>query len=446
MLVIILVSITLNSWGIDFTVNSSTESSAIRVKTINELRSAVLTSSSNNTDDVIIIETGVYNVSLDGKGPLNYYELYGRKLEIIGEGNVVLSGGKATSILYSTTNSLILKNLNFQDGKAIESGGAIKSLGQLTVSNCIFQNNSSPKSGGAIYCESGYLKVSNCKFENNSTSGSWYDGGGAIFSGAGSYILSCLFKENYALNTSDSGMSVKTDWDSSTKIENSIFISTKSYSNSAHISILRGGLTAYNNLFYGYKSYSVELYEGSANVYNSIFVHSRTNFKGDSNSRFLVYNSYINESKNSGAFSSFFIDNIYTNANLGFKDSTNFNFHLTKLSSLVNKGVKINGVTDTLDIDGKPRLVGTGIDIGPYEYYSENINSLNFINETLKIYSINSNIIIDGTSYGDVIKVYSINGSQLNCLKSAGNKLTFHLQPKNLYLLKINERTYKVML
>lgn len=189
--------ISLNAWtnnlGETALYKTLTESLTMRVTNIKELRDAISVSSSNFTDDVIIIEKGFYNTSLDGNGPLNYFELNGRKLEIIGEGDVILSGGGINTIIYSSTNSLTLKNLIFQDGKAVQSGGAIKSLGTLKVYNCRFINNTSPTSGGAIYCKYGFLNVFNCKFENNTTYGFWYDGGGAIFSGSGSHISSCFF-------------------------------------------------------------------------------------------------------------------------------------------------------------------------------------------------------------------------------------------------------------
>lgn len=255
-----------------------------------------------------------------------------------------------------------------------------------------------------------------------------------------------FFKDNYANNYNDSGMSVKTDWDSSTNIENSIFISTKNYANSAHISILRGRLTSYNNLFFGSKSYSLELYEGTANVYNCIFVHSRTNLKGDSNSKFIIYNSFINTNKNTGAFSNYFKDNIFLNENLGLKDSTVYDFHLTKQSTLIDKGVSNVGAKDTLDFDGNKRILGKTIDIGPYEINAESTNLPKQSNNTVIVYSIQNFIIIDGTSNGEKIEIYTLNGKLIDSQKSEGERMVIPAKTEAVYLVKTSGKTCKVIL
>ena len=184
----------------------------------------------------------------------------GNSLTILGEGLVVLSGNGTDPILASSGGALSVENIIFRDGIAVQSGGAIKSLDTLNVLNCEFYDNQAPASGGAIYSEHGFLTVSNTTFKRNQAGSNWYEGGGAIFSGSGSDISSSLFVDNYAANSGNAGMSVKTDWDSSTKIANSIFIANNEYSNSAHISILRGSLVAYNNYFTSINSKAVELY------------------------------------------------------------------------------------------------------------------------------------------------------------------------------------------
>ncbi|MEI8271734.1 MAG: leucine-rich repeat domain-containing protein [Paludibacter sp.] len=60
------------------------------------------------------------------------------------------------------------------------------------------------------------------------------------------------------------------------------------------------------------------------------------------------------------------------------------------------------------------------------------------LNTNRKIYSTQSAIIVEGTSIGETVAVYSLNGLQLREIKSEGEKVTIPLALKGIYLLKIN--------
>jgi hypothetical protein len=55
-----------------------------------------------------------------------------------------------------------------------------------------------------------------------------------------------------------------------------------------------------------------------------------------------------------------------------------------------------------------------------------------------KISNTPNAIIVEGTSVGESVAVYSLNGSQLNTIKSQGEKVTIAVDKKGLYLVKVN--------
>ena len=64
----------------------------------------------------------------------------------------------------------------------------------------------------------------------------------------------------------------------------------------------------------------------------------------------------------------------------------------------------------------------------------------------VKIYSNNSEIIIDGIKSGEIIRLYSEDGAQLKVLKSQGNRMTISDMPNAIYLIKTETKTVKIIL
>ncbi len=101
-------------------------------------------------------------------------------------GNLItLTGNYAVGIFYVLpTTTLTLKNMRISEAHSSGSGGAIGSLGKLSIDNVKFINNSADYYGGAIASLSGTLSVINSVFYNNSaTGGLGGGGGGAIENG-----------------------------------------------------------------------------------------------------------------------------------------------------------------------------------------------------------------------------------------------------------------------
>ena len=66
--------------------------------------------------------------------------------------------------------------------------------------------------------------------------------------------------------------------------------------------------------------------------------------------------------------------------------------------------------------------------------------------EGIKIYSVNSNIIIEGTPKGEIVSVFSLNGQSLKTVESSGDKMVIPVLRNNIYLVKTATGTSKVFI
>ena len=70
----------------------------------------------------------------------------------------------------------------------------------------------------------------------------------------------------------------------------------------------------------------------------------------------------------------------------------------------------------------------------------------NLNNSTIKVYPLASEIFIEGTSSGESVSLYSINGKQIQTIRSQGNRMIIPVQRNAVYLVKTAGRTFKVIL
>lgn len=141
--------------------------------------------------DWISDSNGVFGI---GKGFTNKGEIKcsgnDRKFIINLKGNTIGHGRSDVSynsrIINILTNSKCkIKNGTLRSENVLDKGAAVcvESNGFLDCNVCIFEDNHTGCSGGAIYgCEFSNIKLTKCKFKNNSASGF----GGAIFIGSNS--------------------------------------------------------------------------------------------------------------------------------------------------------------------------------------------------------------------------------------------------------------------
>ena len=114
---------------------------------------------------------------------------------INGGGQITISGNNVSGVFeISTTTVVALVGLTISEGNADE-GGAVLNDGSLTVTSCIFTENSAISRGGAIENNGPSLTITNSSFSEN-TAGSV---GGAIDNNSFLSITGASFSDNSAL-------------------------------------------------------------------------------------------------------------------------------------------------------------------------------------------------------------------------------------------------------
>ncbi|MEI7501737.1 MAG: hypothetical protein WCJ61_00485, partial [Paludibacter sp.] len=68
------------------------------------------------------------------------------------------------------------------------------------------------------------------------------------------------------------------------------------------------------------------------------------------------------------------------------------------------------------------------------------------INDNLKVYTTQSDIIVEGAIEGENITLFTVNGKQLQTVKSVGERMVIPAQRDAVYLVKTAYKTYKVIL
>lgn len=222
--------------------------------------------------------------------------------------------------------------------KEREGGGIWCADTNSIVTNCIFIKNSADWAGGGAFAYYG-AHFYNCIFINN-TAGS---GGGAILGGV---FFNCIITSNSA--KTDGGGAY---W--------GIFYNCELTKNSA---IYGGG--AYYSTFYNctIAANSAAYYGGGAwgsTLYNSILYYNiapnNQNYVG-CNLNYSCTTPLPSEGSN----------NITSEP--GFVDLKNSNFHLVAGSPCIDAGSNDYVQPNATDLEGKPRILGTHVDIGAYEW------------------------------------------------------------------------------
>jgi hypothetical protein len=238
---------------------------------------------------------------------------------------------------------LIITNTEFVSNTTVVVGGGAAALGGAVIQGGRFERNSSayPEinplyGGGGLYAD-GALTLSGTQFISNKSTSI----GGAVFLGSEDYkvrrFINALFTDNAA------------DADGS-----AIAINAPGQHELLHLTIA-------SSIFI--TKPAIAVYSGTVGITNSIVVSHSLVFSISGGSVYEDYNLFFGH----------VVNNIVGITSGGhsligdprFVDPFNDNFHLQFGSAAIDHGVDAGVYTD---LDGSPRPVGTGFDIGAYEY------------------------------------------------------------------------------
>ena len=251
-----------------------------------------------------------------------------------------------------------------------QGGGIYCSTSSPTIANCIFTNNSSAgsNSGAAIHIEGvSTPKIQNCTFRDNN------GGSGVVFSSVGNQtkIQNCTFTYNQGTNV----MRGTANIDRCKFSANSVTIG---------VIISQGTLTLANSLIVGNTSTARILYAEANDVYqnNTITHNSNTSYSIEwvASGNQSYGNNYAYQNTNNtqsgnpgigcGGCNSLSNQPKFVNPGASIDapfDANDYDYRLQASSPLINVGSD-NYAPATNDLDNFPRIVGSSVDCGAYEY------------------------------------------------------------------------------
>ncbi len=211
-----------------------------------------------------------------------------------------------------------IANCTFSGNTATYGGGMSNVSSLPTVSNCIFSGNTTDNAGGGMWnVTSSQPIITNCLFSGNKVT---FFGGGMDNESSSPRIINCTFSGNYAANSG-------------------------------------GGISNYDN--------------SAPNITNCIIYGNTDAITGDASNTITVTYSIVQDGGYPGTGNSSG-DPAFTNApNATTAPFTNGDYSLQGTSAAINVGSNSaypNNLNTSLDLAGNPRLFGTIIDMGAYEY------------------------------------------------------------------------------
>ncbi|MCA2506700.1 MAG: cadherin domain-containing protein [Microcystis sp. M54BS1] len=312
-------------------------------------------------------------------------------------GGMFLNGGSPT-----------LKNLVFDSNNATNGGGLYNLTGANPIlTDTIFLNNTATSSGGAIYDSSSSPTLNKLTFSGNKATSH----GGAIYStGTGPLKVT---QSDFVQNRSSSGGAIYNNSDN-TSIINSKFILNiaETYDGGAIYNVSANNLQITNSVF---SRNSATGYGGGLHTQNNTTIINST-FSGNAASQGSAITNYFVNSNirnsiiwgnggtalyNTGStptITNSIVQGGFTgtgnlNVNPQFVDAINDDFRLQSTSPAINAGNNASLPADSRDLDGdsniteaipfdivrNPRINGTNVDMGAYEFVQ---NSAPVLNDT----------------------------------------------------------------
>ncbi|MDB9421668.1 cadherin domain-containing protein [Microcystis aeruginosa CS-563/04] len=336
------------------------------------------------------------------------------------------NGGNGGAIYSTAANSTSLNNVTFTSNTGISDGGAIYNTGSnLTLKDGTFNNNTASSDGGAIFSTGGTFNLTDADFvQNRATAGL----GGAVFlQTTGATITQADFLQNrsanggaiynnsndvsvtntnFTLNIADAsgslGGAIYNLNSSGLQVINAAFSRNNAASAGGAIYQLNLGVgvittTITNSTFSGNSAGSGSALYNQSNVNNSSFVIS-SNLRnsiiwGNGGTAIVNITGFATTTVTNSIVQGGFTGTGNLNVDPLFVDAINDDLRLQSTSPAINAGNNASLPADARDLDGdsniteaipldiarNPRVNGTNVDMGAFEFTQ---NSAPVLNDT----------------------------------------------------------------
>jgi PKD repeat protein len=326
----------------------------------------------------VLFDTNYITNSAEGGWSLRIITSNSNTIEI---NNNEFTDNNGGGLIIATRGSVEVQNNTISNNgyRSVGGGGAsIRADNKILFHNNYVAFNEANDAGGVYIYGYGYSENYEVIFSNNVVTGnSAIDEVGGVIISAGSRANKIKVLNNIISNNTSGRIGSLAIIQSGNQYNEPTIINLDNntiYNNTTIIEEARGGglyvstetdntiVNIYNNISFG-------------NILNSSNIGADIYINNDQNNNFTpsqinLYNNSFDQSP-SGTYIKipFDIDSSnLNNVNPLFVDSANNNFHLTEGSLCINAGNDLAPDLPATDKDGNPRIIGTAVDIGAYEY------------------------------------------------------------------------------